>query len=335
LVPAAITIEGANIVTRALIAFTQGALRAHPCLSKEINACQDENESRGLVAFEKAFLDHISFSLSNVLSALLHNLTGGPLSPVPDKTLGTARWYRQLWRASRNFALVADLTLVALGRRIRTKQKLTGRLADALSELFLLACVLKRYEDDGRHDGDRLLVAFAAQNGLHRFQEALRGTIENFPVGWLRLLMRTVVFPLGFPYRPAPDWLGHKIVGLASEPGEARDRLTRHIYVSDDPADPTGLLEVTLKKVIAADEAQKKVDRAARRGLVRRFHGIDWISEAVGKNVITAQEGDLLRDAEAFTARVVAVDDFDPDEVRPNYMRPGHNVRATRDVAGE
>jgi acyl-CoA dehydrogenase len=92
---------------------------------------------------------------------------------------------------------------------------------------------------------------------------------------------------------------------------------------------------VTLKKVIAADEAQKKVDRAARRGLVRRFHGIDWISEAVGKNVITAQEGDLLRDAEAFTARVVAVDDFDPDEVRPNYMRPGHNVRATRDVAGE
>jgi len=335
MVPAAITIEGANIVTRGLVTFTQGALRAHPYLGKEIKACQDENESRGLAAFEKAFLDHVSFSLSNVSSALLHNISAGRFATVPDKTSDTDRWYSQLWRASRNFALVADLTVVALARKIRTKQKLTGRLADALSELFLLACVLKRYEDDGRPGDDRQFVAFAMQNGLYRFQEAIRGTIENFPVAWLRLLMRVAVFPLGFPYRPAPDWLGQKIVGLASEPGETRDRLTRFLYVSNDPLDPAGLLEVTLEKVIKAEAIQNKVERAARRRLVRRFHGIDWIGDAISRNIITQQEGDLLRDAETFTERVVAVDDFDPDEVRPRYMIAGHNIRAAADAARE
>jgi len=335
MVPAAITIEGANIVTRGLITFTQGALRSHPYLWKEIKACQDENESHGLAAFEKAFLAHISFSLSNISSALLHNITGGRFCAVPDKRFDTNRWYRQLSRASRNFALVADLSVVALARKIRIKQKLTGRLADALSELFLLACVLKHYEDDGTLGDDRQFVAFAMQNGLHRFQEAIRGTIENFPIMWLRLLMRVAVFPLGFPYRPARDWLGQKIAGLASEPGETRDRLTRYIYVSDDPLDPTGLLEVTLEKVIKAEEIQKKVERAARRGLIRRFHGIDWIGDAVSKNIITQQEGNLLRDAETSTARVIAVDDFDPDEVRPHYMIAGHNIRAAREAGGE
>jgi acyl-CoA dehydrogenase len=335
MVPAAITIEGANIVTRGLIAFTQGAFRSHPYLWKEIKACQDDNERRGLAAFENAFLAHISFSLSNLSSALVHNITGGRFCAVPDQPFDADRWYRQLSRASRNFALVADLAVIALARKIRTKQKLTGRLADALSELFLLACVLKRYEDDGRPGDDSQFVAFAMQNGLHRFQEAIRGTIENFPIMWLRLLMRVAVFPLGFPYRPAPDRLGQKIARLASGPGETRDRLTRHIYVSNDPLDPTGLLEVTLEKVIKAEEIQKKVERAARRGLIRRFHGIDWIGDAVSRNIITQQEGNLLRDAETSTARVVAVDDFDPDEVRPHYMTAGHNFRAVREAARE
>src|SRR6185503_11327402 len=219
--PVAITVEGANILTRSLITFAQGALRSHPYLYKEIQACQDADDERGLAAFEQAFSDHVSFTVSN--------LSGGWFGRVPDKAYGTAEWYRQLWRCSRSFALVADLAVAVLGGGLKTKQKITGRLADALSELYLLACVLKRYEDDGKPANDRFIVALAAQNGLYAFQQALRGTIDNFPVTPVRWLMRAVVFPFGAHYKPAPDWLGHKVVELVLTPGEARDRLTRFI----------------------------------------------------------------------------------------------------------
>jgi acyl-CoA dehydrogenase len=335
MVPVGITVEGANILTRSLITFAQGALRSHPYLYKEIQACQDANRERGLRAFEQAFSSHVAFSLSNAFGALFHNITGGLFGAVPDKAYGTAQWYRQLWRASRSFAFVADLMVAMLGGGLKTKQKLTGRMADALSELYLTSCVLKRYEDDGKPDHDRLVVALAAQNALYRFQEAMRGAIDNFPVTWARILMRVVVFPLGLPYRPASDRLGREVAALAIEPGEFRDRLTRYIYVSKDPRDPTGLLEVTLEKVVAAEEAERKLERAIRAGTVRRYHGIDWVGDAVKQGVVTESEGALLREVEELTARVIAVDHFDPAEVKPNYMTAGHNARTAQSAAAE
>lgn len=332
-VPVSITVEGANILTRTLITFAQGALRSHPYLYKEVQACQDVDSRRGLAAFEQAFLGHVAFSVSNVTGALFHNVTGGLFGRVPDKAYGTADWYRQLWRQSRNFALVADLTVASLGGGLKTKQKITGRLADALSELYMLSCVLKRYEDDGRPENDRHIVALAAQNGLYRFQRALQGAIDNFPVAPVRVLMSWIVFPFGARQKPASDWLGHKVVSLAIEPGEVRDRLTRHIYISKDPNDPTGLLEVTLEKVVKAEEAEKKLDRAVRQGLIQRYHGIDWIGDALAKGVVTESEAILLRDVEALTARVIAVDHFDPVEVKPNYMTAGHNARTALQTA--
>jgi acyl-CoA dehydrogenase len=217
-----------------------------------------------------------------------------------------------------------------LGHQLRTAQRLTGRLADALAELFLLACVLKRYEDDGELRGDLPFVAFAVQNGLDRFQDAILGSIDNCPIAWARILMRLTVFPLGLPYRPASDRLGRAIVGLALQPGETRDRLTRHIYVSGNPHDPIGLLEIALVKAVEAEEIEKKVERAIKRGELRRYLGIDWIGDAVTNAIVTEREAKLLREVEALRERIIAVDDFDPDEVRPNYMTAGDNVNATR-----
>jgi acyl-CoA dehydrogenase len=333
--PVAITVEGANILTRSLITFAQGALRSHPYLYKEIQACQDVDDERGLEAFETAFGGHVAFALANVFGAFFHNVTFGAFGHVPQQAYGTAQWYRQLWRASRNFALVADLTVAVLGGGLKTRQKLTGRLADALSELYLLCCVLKRFEDDGKPASDRHLVALAAQNGLFHFQEALRGAIDNFPVTPVRWLMRAACFPFGAHYKPAPDWLGHKVVEVLLTPGEARDRLTRFIYVSHDPKDPTGLLEVTFAKAVAAEAAEKKLDRAVRAGTVRRVHGTDWIGDAAKLGILTGEEADLLREVETLTARVIAVDHFDPAEVRPHYMTAGHNTRAMQSAAAE
>ena len=328
MVPVGITVEGANILTRSLITFAQGALRSHPYLYAEIQACQNVDGVKGLADFEKAFCGHIAFSVSNGFGALFHNVTGGRFGKAPAQSYGTDEWYKQLWRASRSFAFVADLTVALLGGGLKTKQKITGRMADALSELYLLSCVLKRYEDDGKPANDRHFVELAARNGLYRFQEALGGTIDNFPVAWARGLMRVVVFPLGRRMKPASDRLGSTCVRLACEPGEVRDRLTRYIFVSKDPKDPTGLLEFTLEKVVAAEEAEKKLERAIRAGTVRRFHGLDWIGDAVKAGVLTGAEGAQLKEVEALTARVIAVDHFDPAEVKPNFMLPGHNAQA-------
>jgi acyl-CoA dehydrogenase len=335
MVPVGITVEGANILTRSLITFAQGALRAHPYLYAEIKACEDADRSRGLKAFDDAFSGHVAFSLANVFGALFHNVTAGRFGEVPDKAAGLEHWYAQLWRQSHNFALVADLMVALLGGGLKTKQKLTGRMSDALSELYLAACVLKRYTDDGRPAPDRHIVELCLRNGLYRCQQALGGAIDNFPNAAARPLLKLVVFPFGRPYRPASDRLASTCVRLATEPGEVRDRLTREIFVSKDPNDPTGVLEVALLKVVAAEEAERKLERAIRQGVVRRYHGIDWIGEAEAKGVLSAAEAGLLREVEALTQRVIAVDHFDPAEVKPHYMTPGHNLRTAQSAAAE
>ena len=335
MVPVGITVEGANILTRTLITFAQGALRSHPYLYKEVQAAQDPDRARGLDAFEEAFCSHVAFSLSNATGAFVHNLTGGAFLSAPGHAQRMSHWYRQLARASRSYAFVADITVALLGGGLKTKQKITGRMADALSELYMLAATLKRYEDDGRPVGDEHIVQLAVQNALHRFQEAIGGTIDNFPVRWATPLMRLIVFPLGRRFKPASDALGHKVARYALEPGAVRDRLTRDIFVSKDVDDPTGILEVTLEKVIATEAAEKKLEKAIRDGLVRRYHGIDWFAEAEAKGVLTPEEAGELREVERLVARVIAVDHFDPAELRPNYATLGHNARGAETLAAE
>lgn len=333
MVPVAITVEGANILTRSLITFAQGALRAHPYLYKEIQAAQEPDKGKGLAAFEALLMDHVAYTMSNLFGALFHNATFGAFGSTPVDAGRASIWYRQLGRAARTFAFVSDLTVGVLGGGLKTKQRITGRMADALSELYLLSCTLKRYEDDGRVLADLPFVELAARNGLHRFQVALAGAIDNFPVTPVRLLMRLVAFPFGARRRPASDRLAKQVVSLVLEPGDARDRLTREIFVTNDPHDPTGLLEYTLPKVVAAEDAQRKLERAVRKGEVERYHGRDWIGEAAAKGILTEAEAAQLKEVEDLTARVIAVDHFDPEEVRPHYRVLSNTTRTTPDQA--
>jgi acyl-CoA dehydrogenase len=322
MVPIGITVEGANILTRTLITFAQGALRSHPYLFAEIEALQDPNTERGIERFEQALGAHAGFTLSNAAGAFWHNLTFGAFAGSPSKA-GLARyWWRQLARAARSFALVADLTVALLGGGLKVKQKIAGRMADALAELYLLSAVLKRFEDDGRPKEDLALVGYCAKNCLYRFDQALLGVLRNFPVRWAAWLMTPLVFPLGARRRPATDNEGKAIVRAALEPGAFRDRLTRDIFTSDDPGDRAGLLDYTLKRVVACEEADRKLERAIRKGEVRRFHGYDWIAEAEKKGVLTEQEAIDLAELRELVARVIAVDDFDPYQLGRGKQAP-------------
>jgi acyl-CoA dehydrogenase len=310
MVPVGITVEGANILTRTLITFAQGALRSHPYLFTEIEALQDKDQERGTELFARTFDEHVAFTVSNAAGALFHNVTFGVFASAPPNAGATRRWWRELARASRSFALVADMTVALLGGSLKVKQKITGRMADALAELYLLSSVLKRYDDDGRPPQDLKLVDYCAKNCLHRFDQALLGTLRNFPQRWAAWVMAPLVFPFGARHRPASDKEGKEIVRAALEPGAFRDRLTRDIFVPDEPGDRGGLLDYTLAKVVACQEADRKLERAIRQGEVKRFHDNDWIAEAEDKGVLNAEEAQALAEVRDLVARVIAVDDF-------------------------
>jgi len=315
MVPVTITVEGANILTRTLITFAQGALRSHPYLFAEIEALQDQDRTRGTERFARAFENHVAFTVSNAAGALFHNLTFGLLASAPPNAGDTRRWWRELARASRSFALVADATVALLGGGLKVKQKITGRMADALAELYLLSAVLKRHDDDGRPREDLKLVDYCARNCLYRFDQVLLGTLRNFPVRWAAWAMMPLVFPLGARRRPASDEAGKDIVRAALEPGAFRDRLTRDVYVTDDPRDRVGLLDYTLAKMVECEEADRKLERAIRKGEVKRFHDKDWIAEAKAKGVLNEAEADALAELRDLVARAIAVDDFSASEL--------------------
>ncbi len=334
MVPVGITVEGANILTRTLITFAQGALRSHPYLITEIEALQDPNRDRGIDAFEKTFDKHVAFTVSNAAGALFHNLTFGLLAPAPGNAGATAYWWRQLAGASRSFALVADMTVAMLGGGQKVKQKITGRMADALAELYLLSAILKRYEDDGRPPEDLKLVSLCAQNCLNRFDRALKGTLDNFPVRWTAWLMRPLVLPFGVR-RPASDMDGKMVARAVLEPGAFRDRLTRDIFVADGNEGGAGLLEYTLAKVVANEAAEKKLERAIRNGEVRRFHDNDWIAEAESKGVLTGDEARALSELRDLVTKAIAVDDFAAAEIARDKNPAAEEVHPARPAQPE
>ena len=318
-VPVAITVEGANILTRSLITFAQGALRAHPYLYAEISAAQDKERLRGVAAFDKAFAGHLSFMLRNMAGSFLHALTFGAFasSPVNHEM---ARWYKKLARYTQSFALVGDWTVAFLGGDLKRKQRLAGRMADILSDLYLLSATLKRYEDDGRIAEDRPVVDAVAKDLIFSIEQSFAAVFANFPNFWLRNLMRVLVFPLGRHAKAASDRETYRLVRSILRPSPLRDRLTNGLYVSMDPKDVTGVLEDALIKVTRAEEVETKFVRAVKKGQLERRLDRDAITDAVDTGLLTEAEASVLRLADQATDRAIRVDDFDPDELVPRQL---------------
>jgi acyl-CoA dehydrogenase len=313
--PVAITVEGANILTRTLITFAQGALRAHPYLYKEIAAAQNPDRRAGILAFDKAFGGHTAFMLRNIVGSFLHALTFGAFATAPPDKGEMRRWYRALARYAQSFALVADWTVAFLGGQLKARQALSGRMADILSELYILSATLKRFEDEGRLAEDGPVVDAIARDCIFNIETSFAAVFANFPNHALAGLMRFLVFPLGRHARPAADRVNFALAAAAEKPGAFRDRMTKGTYVSFDPRDPTGLLEDALVKVVAAEEIERKFIRALKQGIVERRLDRDAIEDAIAAGVITSSEAATLRTADEATDRVIRVDDFAPDEL--------------------
>jgi acyl-CoA dehydrogenase len=325
--PVAITVEGANILTRTLITFAQGALRAHPYLYTEIAAAQNADRRAGLTAFDKAFGGHVSFMLRNMVGSFLHAISGGAFASRPDRAAPEmAKWYRQLARYSQSFALVGDWTVAFLGGDLKRKQRISGRMADILSDLYLISAVLKRFEDEGRIAEDKPLVDAIVRDHLFAIEQNFAGVFANFPNRVLAWAMRVLVFPLGRHRKPASDRETYRFVRQVLRPGAFRDRLTMGTYVSMDPKDVTGVLEDAMVKVTVAEEIEAKFVRAVKKGIVERRLDRDAISDAVDKGVITESEAATLRLADMASDRVIRVDDFEFDELAAKQLSRRESV---------
>ena len=311
-IPVGITVEGANILTRSMIIFGQGAIRCHPYLLQEIDAASNRDEEKALRDFDCALFGHMRFTLSNAARSLFLGLTGARFARVPNAP-DTASYFRQLTRMSSGFALVADVALLVLGGRLKRKEKISARIGDVLSLLYLCSAVLKRYEDEGRQRPDLPLVHWSLQESLWRMQEAIGGVLDNFPVkGWAWLLRR-MVFPLGKTFCPPSDKLGWQVASLLLEPSATRDRLTAGIYVPANEADSVGCLDLALQSVIAAEAIEAKIRDAVKAERIEGKTTEETTAQAVREGIISAAEMQILAKAQALRREVIMVDDFPSD----------------------
>jgi acyl-CoA dehydrogenase len=258
MVPVSITVEGANILTRSLIIFGQGAVRCHPFVLKEMNAAQDPDRKRGFRDFDDALFRHIGFTMSNAVRSFFGALT---LSRIVTAPMGgpTRRYYEHINRFSASFAFATDIAMLSLGGYLKKKENLSARLGDVLSCMYLASMVLKHYENQGRPQADLPLVAYACRSLLYQAQEQLHSFLRNFPVRWLAALMRMLIFPRGQTYSAPSDRLNPRIAELMMNPGESRERLCHYAYRTLEPTNHLGLVQQAMELAIVAEPVLKRI----------------------------------------------------------------------------
>jgi len=310
-IPIGITVEGANILTRSMIIFGQGAVRCHPYVLREIRAVADPDQAAGLIDFDRAFFGHFGFTVSTAARALWLGLTGGRLLAVPGGPC--RRLLQRTSRLSAAFVLAADLSMIIIGSGLKRREKLSGRLADILANLYLVSAAIKQFEDHGRPADELPLLEWACASSFRTIQLAFEGIFANFPNRPAALLLRLLTFPLGMSDTGPDDRLGHRVAALLLAPSAVRDRLTAGIYTPTGLDEPLGRLDDALAKVIAAEAVERKVRDAVKGGQIAAGSDEQMLQAALQGGVITAGEAEFVAVAQAARREVIRVDDFPAD----------------------
>ncbi|TLS19783.1 MAG: acyl-CoA dehydrogenase [Betaproteobacteria bacterium] len=312
-IPIGITVEGANILTRSLIIFGQGAIRCHPFVLAEMQAAQKND----LVGFDQALFGHMGFSIGNGVRALLLGLTGARFAGVgADVAPETRRYYQQLTRFSSAFAFLSDVSMLVLGGGLKRKEKISARLGDILAQMYLISATLKRYEAEGRQQADAALMHWSVQDSLVQAQEAFDGVLANYPsplVGWF---LKKVIFPFGRPHVVPSDDIGHQVAKALISPSATRERLTAGCFVAKTEADAVGAIELALAATLEAEPIEAKIREAEKSG---KFDGNplanvrDVALAAYEAGVLSAAEYAVIKRRNELRDIVIRVDDFAPD----------------------
>jgi len=313
-IPVGITVEGANILTRSLIIFGQGAIRCHPYLLPEMQAAQNKDVRQGLVDFDKALWGHVGYTIRNGFRALWLGMTGSHFVGVDaDVAPEVRRYYQQMTRFSAAFAFLSDISLLVLGGSVKRREKLSARLGDILAQMYLISCTLKRYEADGRQAADAPLAHWAIWDSMYKAQEAFDGVIANFPNRFIGAFLHRSIFPWGHPYVVPSDDLGHQVAKLLIQPSAARDRLTAECFLPMTEKEPVGAIELALIATLEAEAIEAKIREAEKAGRFAnnpQANVRDIAVAAVECGVITAAEFEKMKRRNMLRDIVVHVDDF-------------------------
>ena len=309
-IPIGITVEGANILTRSLIVFGQGAMRCHPFLLKEVNAIMENN----LADFDRAFFGHTNHVMRNGVRSLVHGLTAGIFACVPCGR--HKKHYRKLTRMSAAFAFAADLALLTLGGALKRKEYLSGRFADALAWQYIASMALKKAHDEGRKQDDAV-VDWIVSHAAYEIQEALFGVMQNLPNRPAAGLIRLIAFPLGRIFNKPSDKQLDNIVESALDPETGLyEHLTTSLFVPAEDVDGLGKLDATYKKTLEAAPARAKLSKLMRAGKVKRDIAENMAKEALTENLLSKEEADLIAELEAMRDDIVQVDAFSKTEYK-------------------
>ena len=311
-VPIGITVEGANILTRTLIIYGQGAIRCHPFVQSEMRAIAERN----LAAFDRAFFGHVGHVIGTSLRVLWHGLTGAAFAsaPIPGPT---GEWFRRLTRLSAAFALTSEFAMATLGGSLKRRERLSGRLADALAWLYIGSATLKRFVDEGQPERDVAILRWSMTHACNEIETALVGVMDNLPNRPVAWLSRAVTFPFGLWHRPPSDRLGETVARAVLEDRSLRDALTAHIHVPPATEGSLGRLEAAYVAVVAAQPAERKMKEAVRAKRLPRIEGEALLDAALKAGVLAPEEGCLWRAADNARRDAIQVDAFGPESYRP------------------
>ncbi len=335
-VPIGITVEGANILTRSLIVFGQGAMRCHPFVMKELQAVFDEDSRKGAANFDKAFMGHMGHMLKNTLRSMYYGVAGSRLasSPVGGPM---AQYYKDFARLSANFAITADISMGHLGGALKFREKISGRLGDCLSFLYMGSAVLKRFEDTGRPAEDLPLAMWAAEYCRYRIQNALTEVYDNYPSPVVGGIMRRISFPFGAAYKYPHDKLGSKAAEVLTTPNAARERLSEGVYLAPNKDDElVHHMDEGFMTCIKAEPAEKKFAKAMGRRYNTKLDE-PLMEKALAEGAVTKSEAELIRKAAENARHVIMVDDFSPEEALKGWHNPAEfdTVFATAEAMHE
>ncbi len=332
--PIAITVEGANIMTRSLLIFGQGAILCHPWVLKEMKAAQNPDVEAGINEFDRNLFGHVGFAISNAVRSLWFGLTGAQIGAAPGDAY-TRRYFRKLDRYSANLALMADVSMLLLGGKLKFKESLSGRLGDVLSHLYMTSAMLKRYQDEGAPVADQPLLAWAFHDSVHKMELALSGALRNFPIRPVGWLLWVLVFPWGRRAEAPSDRLGHRAASLLMTPNEARDRLAEGTFITPCANNPAGRINSYLPKVILAEPVERKFLKALKSSDIEALDFDTQLDEGVREGWITSEERSQLEELRVMTLEAITVDDFDTHELRAAsfYDREQGNEQKPRAVA--